>query len=96
MENVSECCFTCSYGPSFPTLQVDMREELQNVVDKMPALFAETFGKFNTEISETLRSQTQVGTGLSSQLTKTLLPTAFILIKCGLEVGKFRTGSRPP
>ncbi|GAQ77733.1 hypothetical protein KFL_000030120 [Klebsormidium nitens] len=38
---------------------VEMREELQNVVDKMPALFVETFGKFKTEISETVRSQTQ-------------------------------------
>lgn len=38
-----------------------MRVELQNVVDKMPSLFLECFGKFKAEISDSLRSQARVG-----------------------------------
>jgi hypothetical protein len=37
-----------------------MKEELQNVVEKMPALLFESFRKLKTEISESLRSRTQV------------------------------------
>jgi hypothetical protein len=37
-----------------------MKEELQDMVEKMPALLSKSFQKLKTEISESLRSQTQV------------------------------------